>query len=364
MISLDIETCGLNPSIHDMLSIGATHIESGEEFYLENKIDIHTPVSEKAIQVNGFSRKELYKASKPTPMEALEAFIQWTKQYVPENQRILIGWNLPSFDVQFLKYYHDTYNYALPKWVYGHRYCDLHSMAYLLLGKSITSIQACDVFDVKPEAEPHNALGGARMNVRLWNAMRKRVHDHGTEEIERFILTYTGEKFHFPNPKPESVNINDIAHGLSQTCRFAGQGNGFYSVAMHSVIVTLMVKQNGGTRDEQLQALLHDASEAYLADVPGPAKIFLPDYQVMEKKVAAAIGKAFDIDLINICPIVEWADRQNLWWEAQHLFNNPNWVGEVEEFLEDRTLVDYTYHKTEHLFLELFDDIYGSPSTS
>ena len=79
------------------------------------------------------------------------------------------------------------------------------------------------------------------------------------------MSTYTGKKFFPFDPRPEQICIEDIAHGLSMLCRFSGQCPYFYSVAEHSIYVVHCLPDN-----LQLEGLLHDASEAYLADLPRP----------------------------------------------------------------------------------------------
>src|SRR5690348_18006267 len=81
------------------------------------------------------------------------------------------------------------------------------------------------------------------------------------------IHTFTGRTFCPLDPKPEDIDIQDIAHALSCQCRFTGHSRKFYSVAEHCVRVSLLVSP-----DLQLAALLHDASEAYLSDVARPIK--------------------------------------------------------------------------------------------
>ena len=84
---------------------------------------------------------------------------------------------------------------------------------------------------------------------------------------DRYLSTYTGKKFYPYDPRPEQICIEDIAHGLSMLCRFAGQCRFFFSVAEHSIAVAHLLPAN-----LKLFGLLHDASEAYLVDLPRPVK--------------------------------------------------------------------------------------------
>jgi hypothetical protein len=93
-----------------------------------------------------------------------------------------------------------------------------------------------------------------------------------------WILTYTGRKVYPLDPKPSQLDIEDIAHALSNTCRFTGHCREFYSVAQHSVLVSQMslylAKQAMLVNPETVafHGLLHDATEAYLCDIARPVK--------------------------------------------------------------------------------------------
>jgi len=104
------------------------------------------------------------------------------------------------------------------------------------------------------------------------------------------IMTISGTFFEFLKPKPEQIRIEDIAHALSFTCRFSGHISEFYSVAEHCVRVSLICDPN-----DYLWGLLHDASEAYLTDIPSPIKRHLPRYRKMEKTVQTTIIQRFDL---------------------------------------------------------------------
>lgn len=105
------------------------------------------------------------------------------------------------------------------------------------------------------------------------------------------IKTYTGRWFDVFNPDIEGIHITDIAKSLSKQCRFSGHTQLFYSVAEHSVACSLIVPE-----EYRLAALLHDASEAYLVDVPRPIKKKLIGYKEIEDGVMTAIAKKYGFD--------------------------------------------------------------------
>ncbi len=105
------------------------------------------------------------------------------------------------------------------------------------------------------------------------------------------ILTHSGELFDYANPDPQTICIEDIAHGLSNFCRYVGQCDPFYSVAEHSVHVSRIVEPKYA-----LWGLLHDASEAYIGDVAKPLKQLLPDYMAIERRVEHCINTAIGLE--------------------------------------------------------------------
>ena len=110
------------------------------------------------------------------------------------------------------------------------------------------------------------------------------------------MITSTGKDFDPFNPKPEDIDIEDIARGLSRACRFAGQlreGREFYSVAQHSVIMAKWAWIDRVKPEICIQILLHDASEAIVNDLVTEVKQKLPDYLKLEQQVQAAILKHF-----------------------------------------------------------------------
>jgi hypothetical protein len=105
------------------------------------------------------------------------------------------------------------------------------------------------------------------------------------------IMLHSGAWFDLLNPAGSDFTIGDIAQGLGSICRYAGQCTRFYSVAEHCLHVS------SATRHYKLEALLHDAAEAFLGDVTRPLKQLLPEYKLIEASVDAAIVQRFGLDL-------------------------------------------------------------------
>jgi len=167
-----------------------------------------------------------------------------------------------------------------------------------------------------------------------------------------WIATYTGKQFHYLDPQPEEIDIKDIAHALALTCRFGGHCKGFYSVADHSIRVAQII-----LGFNKLQALLHDAHEAYLHDVPRPIKQEMPIYKEIANKIQQAIYDKF-------CPIqcpdneIKYADDVLLATEARDLMNNTNEWAELPLPLPDK-IVPMPIDVAESRFLRDFERYRG-----
>jgi hypothetical protein len=110
-----------------------------------------------------------------------------------------------------------------------------------------------------------------------------------------WMQTFLGGQFWPLDPRADEIHIGDIAHALSMQCRYAGHCLRFYSVAEHSVLLANWIWRGGATQQTALWALLHDASEAYLVDVPRPVKPHLTGYKAAEAKVMAAVCERFGL---------------------------------------------------------------------
>jgi len=174
---------------------------------------------------------------------------------------------------------------------------------------------------------------------------------------EGYIRTSTGKPFWPAEPRAEEVNIVDIAKGLSQQCRWTGQTKKFYSIAQHSIRVMKAVRKNVVTymgvtdRYGELWALLHDASEAYIADVSRPVK-HLPQmvqYRRVEERLEKCIFSAFDL-VGNRPGIVKWADDEVLAQESKELMagesrlNASGFIPKERPKSPRRAYLEFLYH--------------------
>lgn len=153
--------------------------------------------------------------------------------------------------------------------------------------------------------------------IRVINRLHKTLFSGPETDPDAWMQTYTGRVFYPLAPRIQDVCIEDIAHSLAYQCRYAGHARFHYSVAQHSEILSYAVPA-----EDALAALLHDASEAYLVDVPRPIKPHLRGYAEIERKVHAAICIALGAPL-TIPPSVLDADLRIIHDERAVLMAEP-----------------------------------------
>jgi len=136
--------------------------------------------------------------------------------------------------------------------------------------------------------------------------------------------TYTGRQFFFADPRPEDFDIEDIAWALAHIPRFTGHTRKPSNVAQHCLFVAKM------SPDEVfLEALMHDAAEAYLGDVSRPLKSLLPDYQALEARVEAVLAERFELVYPWPATVKHWdsvsipIERQLLMGPSRHDWSMP-----------------------------------------
>jgi hypothetical protein len=128
--------------------------------------------------------------------------------------------------------------------------------------------------------------------------------------MSAWIQTRSGLPFDFRDGGPEQIRIEDIGSALSKLCRFTGHTREFYSVAEHSVLVSLLVPE-----EFALEGLLHDAHEAYVGDMSTPLKRALrpagglSGYDVVESEAEHRVRALFGLSKRKTPPVAK-ADVQ------------------------------------------------------
>ena len=161
------------------------------------------------------------------------------------------------------------------------------------------------------------------------------------------IRTYTGKWVNVFDPTMDMFDIEDIAHALSHQCRFSGHVSQYYSVANHSIYCyEQSIKQDLPVK-EQLTALMHDCSEAYLVDIPRPIKKEFSQYKIIEDKLMIFLSTKFKFNY----PLSEWIkkiDNDALQVEWDYLMMKNKKAPKVNV---------YSQSYAKELFLDIFNEL-------
>lgn len=144
------------------------------------------------------------------------------------------------------------------------------------------------------------------------------------------IRTHSGLLVDPMNLQPKDIRAEDIAHSLGAQCRFNGHTSTFYSVAQHSILVAAIVDRLRDGWSVGAEALLHDAPETYLTDLPTPIK-HLPEmqpYRDAEARAMDVVRRVYGIEKLDLrdTAAVRVGDLLLLHYEAYHLTGQPGWV--------------------------------------
>ena len=179
---------------------------------------------------------------------------------------------------------------------------------------------------------------------------------------DHWIQTYSGRAFDYDalaKGLPVDLNIYDIAHALAGMPRFAAHGRGSYSVAEHSIYVSQRAQELGSPdqrRDLARWGLLHDATEAYMPDMPSPIKLCLPDFMAMEEKIKDSIMDAFELPR-EFHPLIEEVDKgirgSEIAWLFTSLKGDDVWADDIYGI----EITPWPPAYTRQRFLELFNEL-------
>ena len=161
------------------------------------------------------------------------------------------------------------------------------------------------------------------------------IHTTARAEQDRkgLVRTYTGKYVNPLDLNFDDICIEDIAHHLSNICRFTGAGP-FYSVAQHSVQVSWLCR---GSREFALAGLLHDAAEAYLNDMASPVKRdpIMAGYVEREEEATRVIFGALGVNPEYLSLVKEHDDKMYFneveWFWGSRVGGLALWPPEVAE---------------------------------
>ena len=104
----------------------------------------------------------------------------------------------------------------------------------------------------------------------------------------------SGNRFHINQP---TFDIGDIAHALGMMCRYNGHVRHFYTVAEHSVIVSLLMQEL--KLGDPMEGLLHDGAEAYVPDMVSGWKNECAGWRAFEHRVEKPMRAHFGLPQIK-----------------------------------------------------------------
>lgn len=172
------------------------------------------------------------------------------------------------------------------------------------------------------------------------------------------INTFTKNQIDPCNPHEDEIIIEDIAHALSLLCRSGGHFPSFYSVGQHCISCMKEAKARGLSKRIQLACLLHDASEAYIADITRPVKQKLSEYLVYETRLQNMIYQKYLGSSLSEeeTKLVSEIDDAMLYHEFMHFMG----IGLFDIVPEIKTSPDYEFfgfREIEEEYLEMFAEL-------
>ena len=169
-----------------------------------------------------------------------------------------------------------------------------------------------------------------------------------------WIQTASGRKVDLLRPDPDDLVIEDIAHALSNICRYTGHTGHFYSVAQHCVLASYQVSD----AKYALVALMHDAPEAYIGDVSSPMKQVLGKvYRDMDERFSRILAQKFRYQYPY--PLeVRKVDQDLLETEFAEVMGGKTFSHSYGERL-DLVVLPWEPHVAEQQFLKRYDELAG-----
>jgi hypothetical protein len=178
--------------------------------------------------------------------------------------------------------------------------------------------------------------------------------------MKNCITTYTKRKFNTIEPDEKQIVIEDIAHALSLMTRANGHFPEFFSVGQHSIQCCREALARNYVPEVALACLLHDGSEAYLADITRPVKQNMTMYLQIEEQLQNKIYHKF----LGFVPkkeeavLIENIDDACLYLEFLH-FMSERIAPEEPVLMSNPDFRVRPMKEVEQEFLDLFEKLNG-----
>jgi hypothetical protein len=194
--------------------------------------------------------------------------------------------------------------------------------------------------------------------------------DYKVKKEPGLIHTISGREINLLTFNADDVDITDIAWGLGRTLRYGGHIREDWSVAHHSVVMSYLVPKKFA-----MEALLHDAAEAYIGDIIWPVKALFPDIELFENERTLIVMDAFKVPVqvrqerhgavfYEKSPIVAEADRMMLEHECISMDRGGTFIPEVEDAWM-RAIDNHAeyWYAAQYAFLQRYEELTGTQGT-
>ena len=187
------------------------------------------------------------------------------------------------------------------------------------------------------------------------------------ERVPGVIHTIGQNRIDLQNFTLGDVDISDIAWGLGRTLRYGGHIREDWTVAHHSVVMSYVVPET-----HALEALLHDAAEAYIGDIIWPVKAMFPEIEEFENSLTLTVMDAFEVNTaFNVArngahtykksPAVAQADKRMLEHECYVMSRGGTFHQDTEDAWNKAAEIHIDWWwASQYAFLERFDELTGS----
>lgn len=167
-----------------------------------------------------------------------------------------------------------------------------------------------------------------------------------------YIITRFGHKVHFLRPRPEQIDIRDIAHALSRICRFNAHTIHPYYVGQH-----LCLCHDHAPTEARKEAFAHDWQEAFCTDCPSPLKALMPQFSEIEHRLERVIARKWHLRYPWSATIKD-IDQRALLTEMRDLTNRKDWR-EYPNTPFDERIVPWDSTQTHREFMKRFRRLYA-----